>query len=354
MRWGRRPSGPRDGDQRLREEDDLAGTGDAADRGQQGGRLLGLGQHAQDAEVLGYPEKGAGEREAEQDGGEGAPLVAEEPHEEKAGAGEEDDVGAEQPPVGAHRGVRGRDEPPRAPLAEHRVRGRLAERSPPATRCAARPRRPAATALPRRAGRSTPPPLPTAPSPGAAARGASGCPRRGAGPRVPRRWAPWHLKSGNRPERNASRMVGWVPIPRRLAWPRPRRSRRSRSPKVTRNGASAHSGAVPGAARARHRARGDQPAGQGVRQGHLPLRGVRAGALLVGHEVRQPDRVAVLLRAARQRGGHHVGPELLHGAHRGALPALRRPPGPRLRRRPAAHRAALLHERRRAQVRQRG
>ena len=52
-----------------------------------------------------------------------------------------------------------------------------------------------------------------------------------------------------------------------------------------------------------------------------------------------------------QRGGHHVGPELLHDTHRGALPALRRPPGPCLRRRSAAYRPALLHERRRAQIR---
>jgi hypothetical protein len=44
----------------------------------------------------------------------------------------------------------------------------------------------------------------------------------------------------------------------------------------------------------------------------------------------------------------HVGttrrPEFLHAAHGGPLCALRRTPGPCLRRRPPAHRAALLHQ----------
>ena len=39
-------------------------------------------------------------------------------------------------------------------------------------------------------------------------------------------------------------------------------------------------------------------------------------------------------------------PQLLHAAHRGPLQPLRRPPRPRVRGRPAADRAALLHERR--------
>jgi hypothetical protein len=127
---------PHDGDHRLREEDELQGAGDAAGHGEEGGRAIGLGEHAEDAEVLGHAEEGAAHREAEQDGGEGPPLVAEEPHEQKTGAGEEDDVGAEHPPVRAHRGVRLVDEPQRAPLAQHRLRGGLAERhrEPPGAR----------------------------------------------------------------------------------------------------------------------------------------------------------------------------------------------------------------------------
>ena len=44
------------------------------------------------------------------------------------------------------------------------------------------------------------------------------------------------------------------------------------------------------------------------------------------------------------------GPFVRHGAHRGVLPSLRRPSRPRLPRRPEAHRAALLHERRGAEI----
>ena len=52
----------------------------------------------------------------------------------------------------------------------------------------------------------------------------------------------------------------------------------------------------------------------------------------------------------RERGRHLGGPLLLHEAHRGALPPLRRPSRPRVRRRSAADRPALLHERRRVEV----
>ena len=55
--------------------------------------------------------------------------------------------------------------------------------------------------------------------------------------------------------------------------------------------------------------------------------------------------------AARQRGRHLRGQQPVHDPHRGPLPALRRPSRPRLRGRPAADRAALLHERRRADLR---
>ena len=45
------------------------------------------------------------------------------------------------------------------------------------------------------------------------------------------------------------------------------------------------------------------------------------------------------------------GPQLRHDAHRGALQPLRQPSRPRLRRRPAADRPALLHQRRRHELR---
>ena len=46
--------------------------------------------------------------------------------------------------------------------------------------------------------------------------------------------------------------------------------------------------------------------------------------------------------------------QLGHGAHRGALQPLRQPPGPRVPRRPPAHRPALLHQRRGHEVRAQG
>src|SRR4029453_11637304 len=113
---------------------------------------------------------------------------------------------------------------------------------------------------------------------------------------------------------------------------------------------AAEPGELSSAARARHRARGHEPARQGVRQGDLPLRRLRAAALLVGHQVRQTGGVAELLPAARQRDRHQHRPRLLHGAHRGALPALRRASRARVRRRAPAHGAPLLHERGLAQL----
>ena len=104
-------------------------------------------------------------------------------------------------------------------------------------------------------------------------------------------------------------------------------------------------GAVLGAARARHRARRAQPAGRGEAPRHLPLRRLRPAPLLLGHEVRQPHRLAQLLGAAAGRGRDLDGPVSVHDPHRGPLPAVRRPPGARVRRRADADRAALLHER---------
>ena len=52
----------------------------------------------------------------------------------------------------------------------------------------------------------------------------------------------------------------------------------------------------------------------------------------------------------RERGRQDRGPHLRHAPHRDALPPLRRPSRPRLRRRPEADRPALLHGRFRAGV----
>ena len=83
------------------------------------------------------------------------------------------------------------------------------------------------------------------------------------------------------------------------------------------------------------------------RKGTFTCAGCALALFSSDDQVRQRHRLAQLLAAAAQRRQparrHHAG----HVARRGALPPLRRPPGPRVRRRPEAHRPALLHERRR-------
>src|SRR5690606_26671793 len=88
----------------------------------------------------------------------------------------------------------------------------------------------------------------------------------------------------------------------------------------------AYTRAVPHPASGRHRTALFQPAGPRAPGRHVRLRRLRASP------------------AARRRHGRR--PQLRHGPHFGALCALRRPPRPRVRRRAAANRAALLHERR--------
>ena len=83
------------------------------------------------------------------------------------------------------------------------------------------------------------------------------------------------------------------------------------------------------------------------RRGTLRLRRLRPRSVLLDDEVRQRHRLAELLGAARQRGRHDARHSLGMVAHGGALPPLRRPSRPRVRRRPEADRPALLHERRR-------
>ena len=94
-----------------------------------------------------------------------------------------------------------------------------------------------------------------------------------------------------------------------------------------------------------HRAPGLEPAAQGASQGHLRLRRLRPAAICLGNQVRQRHRLAELLSADGERGRQDRGPHLRHAAHRSALPPLRRPSRPRLRRRAEADRAALLHGR---------
>src|SRR4028119_1538131 len=87
--------------------------------------------------------------------------------------------------------------------------------------------------------------------------------------------------------------------------------------------------------------------------GHRPLRALRHAPLLLREQVRLGDRLADLLGAGgrgqhRDGGGPHL---LLYAPDGGPLRRLRRPPGPRLRGRPAAHGPALLHKLRRPRVR---
>ena len=108
--------------------------------------------------------------------------------------------------------------------------------------------------------------------------------------------------------------------------------------------------AISGVARARHRTRRVEPARQGVRRGHLPLRRLRPAAVRLRHQIQQRHRLAEFLGAGRAGGRDADRPQLFHDPHRGALQPLRRPSRPRLRRWPAADRAALLYERRVARL----
>src|SRR5204863_9551089 len=82
-----------------------------------------------------------------------------------------------------------------------------------------------------------------------------------------------------------------------------------------------------------------------ARAAHLPVRGLRHGTLHVRAEVRLRMRLAGVLRARRRRGRRRGGRRLARGGRRrGAVRELRRPSRPRLSRRAAADRRALLHQ----------
>ena len=90
---------------------------------------------------------------------------------------------------------------------------------------------------------------------------------------------------------------------------------------------------------------GSSPLLEGAPQGHLRLRRLRPAAVLLRDQIRERHRLAELLPAARKRRRQDRGPHLRHAAHRSALPPLRRPSRPCLRRRTEADRPALLHRR---------
>src|SRR5260370_34544770 len=76
------------------------------------------------------------------------------------------------------------------------------------------------------------------------------------------------------------------------------------------------------------------------------MRRMRAASFCLGDEVRKRHRLAELFYPARGRGRDDDRSDPLHGPHRSALPPVRWSPRTRVRRRPPPHRAALLHERR--------
>ena len=95
---------------------------------------------------------------------------------------------------------------------------------------------------------------------------------------------------------------------------------------------------------------GSSPLDSEKRKGTFSCAGCEPGAVLLGDEVRQQDRVAELLPAVAEcdRHRHRLCPA--GAAHRGALPPLRRTSRPRVPGWTAADGPALLHQRGRAVV----
>src|SRR4029077_2977370 len=107
----------------------------------------------------------------------------------------------------------------------------------------------------------------------------------------------------------------------------------------------AEPGAVPGAARERHRAAVHRRVRPHVRGRRLPLRRLRRRALRVRREVRLRLRLARLFGArGRGRDRRGDGRQLRDGAHRGDVRRLRWPPRPPVPGRPATDRRPLLHQ----------
>src|SRR5262249_40557163 len=87
---------------------------------------------------------------------------------------------------------------------------------------------------------------------------------------------------------------------------------------------------------------------------HVRVRGVLPAALRIEDEVRERHRLAELLHVDPGPRRHPARLQADPAAHRVPLRALRRTPGPRVRRRSAADGQALLQQRPRAGVRARG
>src|SRR5262245_22170113 len=81
------------------------------------------------------------------------------------------------------------------------------------------------------------------------------------------------------------------------------------------------------------------------------MRRLRATALRRGDQVRKRHRVAQLLAFARSRRRDEDRSELVDGPDRSALREVRWPPRSRVRRWSGTDRAAILYERRRAELR---
>jgi methionine-S-sulfoxide reductase len=109
---------------------------------------------------------------------------------------------------------------------------------------------------------------------------------------------------------------------------------------------------VPGGAPRGDRTRLQPPVRRPRRTGHLRRRHQRRTAVLVARQVRLRHRLA-LVHAADRRPlrGHAPRPHAVDRPHGGPQPVRRRPPRPRLRRRPRTHGSALVHQRRGAPLR---
>ena len=125
----------------------------------------------------------------------------------------------------------------------------------------------------------------------------------------------------------------------------------ARGPQRRRLAPDSHPRAVSRPARARHGARGHQLPARREAARHFRLRRLRHAAFRLRHEVRIRHGLAEFFRPSRRGRRNHGGPQPLDGAHGGPLRPLQGPSRACLRRRPGAHRLALLHERRRPSLR---